>query len=234
MHPDLHAGATRGQQSAHSAIKTDAGHKEVVVNTAMPAGPSSQPAQQLAQAQIVVKPPTDWPAIFAPFVLGAAAMYFTQAGQRQQIRSSTANFRHEWLKELREACVSFATAAGTMKLKNEVTQGFVTTPEFWQIVDRMISTQSKILVMLDEGDQARKQLREAMGKVIEHMGASEGSGFQNGLVEFRNACRMVLDDAWQDMKQDLGHSQPWTVRTWVRIRNSLKRKSNTQAEGQEV
>lgn len=161
---------------------------------------------------IAVDTPTDWPAIFVPFVLGAAAVYFTLSGQRQQIRSSTANFRQEWIAHLRNACVDFSAAAGEIKMRFGVDSNFVQTQEFWTLVNRLVTAQSTILLMIDTSAGPRERLGNAMKQVIDRMQEAEGDGFRTGLHDFRSNSRVVLDEAWRDMKRDLGHAKPWFSR----------------------
>lgn len=173
-----------------------------------------------APLAIAVDTPTDWPAIFVPFILGAGVVYFTLVGQRQQILSTTANYRHEWIAQLRSACVDFAAAAGEIKLRIGVSSSFVQTQEFWILVNRLITAQSKILLMIDVSAGQKKQLGDGMKGVIDNMQEAEGDGFRIGLTNFRNNSRVVLDEAWRDMKRDLGHSRPWYSRVWSALKKS--------------
>ena len=111
-------------------------------------------------AQILISPqpvkididtPTDWPAVIAPFVLGAAAFYFTSANQIQQIRSSTANYRNEWLKEIRATAIDFTSAAFDYFYRHTNEDNFRENnhAEARALITRMVKAQATMVLMLD-------------------------------------------------------------------------------------
>lgn len=178
---------------------------------------SSQIGQTQTEIAVVAKPirieiesPTDWPAIAAPFVLGAAAFYFAWANQRQQIRSSIANFRDAWLQQLRSAAVEFSAAAAELQLKSVENTDFLQTADSMPYITRLFSAQSTILLMLDSKKDPARSVEKAMKAVAGSVGEDgKRAEFAAAMRNFVATARVVLDNAWIDIKTDLGHHSRW-------------------------
>lgn len=218
-----------GHKMSNSSLEVPASAtaKDVIVP------PSGQTARQATEAQIVVAPqplkididtPTDWPAVLAPFVLGAAAFYFTSSNQSQQIRSSTANYRNEWLREVRESAIEFVSAAFEFHMRNVTTEDFVDkhTDEARVLVTRMLKAQATIVLMLDAKQPYTKEIDELMDTVVAHInsGAPDAENIASEALQgFIEKTHQVLEKAWQDIRKDLGHNQGLLRRIWTKIRS---------------
>jgi hypothetical protein len=188
-------------------------------------------SKEVTQAQIIVTPqplkididtPTDWPAVLAPFVLGAAAFYFTSSNQTQQIRSSTASYRNEWLKEVRAAAIEFTSVAFEYQLRKVSNPAFGADEddEARALLTRMLKAQATMVLMLDVKQPYAKEINNLMHDVtlnIEQGGTNLLTAAQN-LREFNNQTHLVLEKAWQDIRKDLGNKKGFFSRIRGRFR----------------
>lgn len=155
--------------------------------------------------KVEVDNPTDWPAILLPFVLGAAAFYFAWLNQQQQIRSSLAAHRDSWLRELRSAAVEFVGVAAELNFCLGSTPAFQGSPEQLALLTRLYRSYATIELMLDKKHPENKALMTAVTEVIESCDVVTGNRLNDALLDFNEKCQLVLEDAWQDVRRDLGH-----------------------------
>jgi hypothetical protein len=144
--------------------------------------------------KIDVDTPTDWPAVFVPFVLGAIGIYFAKVSQSQQIRSSTANFRNAWLQEVRNAAVDFGTSAMEIQLNCGKNPQFMTSDRAFELTNGMLVARTKLMLMLDENKEYTARVSEAITNVIRES-RRYSDDFNAALVEFERASRVVLESA---------------------------------------
>lgn len=199
--------------------------------TKLPPHLEAPASKEATQAQFIVAPqplkididtPTDWPAVLAPFVLGAAAFYFTKSNQTQQIRSSTANYRNEWLKEVRAAAIEFSSKAIEFQLRLLHNADFARTQkdDARTLLTAMLKAQSTLVLMLDAKQAYKQTITDLMDVVVMHI-EETGDGMDKAgraIQDFDKKTHLVLEKAWQDIKKDLGHKRGISHRisTWVR------------------
>lgn len=194
-----------------SPVSQDVMHAKIVV--------ASQPLK------IDIDTPTDWPAVLLPFVLGAAAFYFTTTNQKQQIRSSTASYRNEWLKDVREAAIEFSSVASEFQLRVMADPNFELAhpDEARAMLTRMIKAQSTLVLMLDVNQDYKKPIVKLMDFVVLNIGQSGAPMIEAGkaILEFGKQTHLVLEKAWQDIRRDLGHQKD----LFTRLKNLIHGKA---------
>lgn len=173
------------------------------------------PTKTITQAQVTVSPqpielkidtPTDWPAVALPFVLGAIGIFFTLMSQAQQIRASTAQFRNEWLKEVRSAAVEFGAASMEVQVACGKNPNFMTTAQAFELMNRAFIARTKLVLMLDEKQQYTKDISKAIGDVLKEAHVYSPR-FDAAMLSFETHARIALETAWQDIRRDLGQTK---------------------------
>jgi len=182
------------------------GHTDLALNGSVSTSIKVDPAV----INLKVDTATDWPTIFvgAGSVLTALAVaYITRVNQKAQSRATIAGIRDSWIRDLRQACTDFGTVAAEFVVltaqKDAVTEEKVAT-----LITRLHTAQTLVELMIDTGNPDKQEkLRER--ELIESMQAilqffqDKGSNGEGILSRFTTAARLVLEDAWDDVKQDV-------------------------------
>lgn len=169
------------------------------------------------QSQLLVAPqplrieidsPPDLVAVLiTPLALAIAAGYFTVRTNRQQIRSSAANFRHTWQLDLRNALVSYIGTVHQLNVKGAVDARFPLSDAAEGLRTQLMSSQATIVLMLDTQKQYAQDLKSAMAETGNAVFSTppDAAATLAGLGKVVTAAQVALETAWQDIRRDLHH-----------------------------
>jgi len=180
--------------------------------------PQSQSRVQIESQPLKIKvdTDTDWLAVLVtPLAIAIAAGIFTYFSNRQQIRSSTANYRHTWQVDLRNALVNYVSAAQQILVKAASNNRFPLHQDAESLRTQLLSAQNTIALMLDaEKDYAKKLKKEmlAANKAIFSVPPELDNG-HIALNEVIAAGRIAIERAWKDIRRDLHHGAKIELRT---------------------
>jgi hypothetical protein len=166
--------------------------------------------QTLVTAQpfkVEVDSPTDLVAVLAvPLALAVAAGIFTLLSNRQQIKASTANYRHTWQLDLRNAIVDFLGAATELQVLSTGNMRFLVLPEAGPLRTQLLAARWKVEIMLDSRKSYAIELNAAMKAVVDltfRLDEPDGSEVGSAMKRVSNASQVALEQAWQDIRRDL-------------------------------
>lgn len=162
--------------------------------------------------KIQLDSPTDYLAILiVPLALAIAAGVFAMLTNRQQIKANTANYRHTWQLDLRNAIVSFLSAATQIKVRAMEDPLFVTKVEAEALRTQLLSAQWTVTLMLDTKKPYATELKDAMSELMDTVFSDtpmDGDANAKIMKRLSKAARFALEQAWQDIRRDLQHRQP--------------------------
>jgi len=170
-----------------------------------------------AQSQILISPqpiklevdaPTDWVAVLlTPLALAIAAAIFAGRTNRQQIASSTANFRHTWQLDLRAALVSYLGAVKQLSVKAALNPRHPLSDEAEELRAQLLSSQATVALMLDNKKQYAKDLKNVMAETSNALFdvPPDIAAVLVGMEKVIGASQVALELAWQDIRKDLHH-----------------------------
>lgn len=208
-------------------------------------GGSTQQVIEKQAIALVVDVKTDWTHVWVTLAgalfTALLVAYISSIGQRTQQRSVLANIRKEWQKELRDACTEI-TGVG-LAISATFKQGAGTTDtlgEIKRLSQRFFELRARIELLLDpdvttKGSQERRAHRDALRKALEAITSaispknSATVDLGSEMQKFRQAAKLVLEDAWQDVKNDvLGVNDPPTVfaRTIAKVISKIRGDAN--------
>lgn len=175
---------------------------------------TSTPTQYTLSPQpfkIALDSPTDYvAALVLPLALAIAAGVFTVMSNRQQIKASTANFRHTWQLDLRNAMVSYIGAAQHLLIRTRSTPSFPQSEQAEAVRTQLFTAQNTVILMLDPDKQYANDLK---AKMLEVNNAIFGDppdtyasvGAMNQVIFL---SQQALENAWRDIRRDLHHKKP--------------------------
>jgi hypothetical protein len=165
---------------------------------------------------------SDWPAIVATGLVGVGSIltaiivaWITRRNQLSQSRATLAGFRKEWQLELRAACSRLVALAKASQIELLETDGDRTNLKghFVEFVE--VTTQIDLLLDPDTKESPdsdrrarRSDLRDSMNEIVDALqkkNIQDKDRLQTALKKFRNAAKLVLEDAWTDVKRDVTH-----------------------------
>jgi hypothetical protein len=167
---------------------------------------SSSQAITLSEAQkytVKIDSDTDWPAVTATLLVGVAIAWFAFNTQRSQIRSSVANFRHDWQNNLRTKIAEFLAKAILIESKMQADPEYLNKDISDEPYSELILIQSTIELMLDTKKQYTKTLTRAMEEIIQGLKDSSPE-INEHIHSLSTTASQVLEQAWQDIRKDLG------------------------------
>ncbi|WP_236235930.1 hypothetical protein [Pseudomonas faucium] len=160
---------------------------------------------------VVVETATDWPAVGASLVVGAAIAWFAYKTQKSQIKSALANFRHDWHNDLRAKIAEFASKAALMRFHINNNANYMSSSDSDLIYSELILIQTTIELMLDTSKQYSKELTRIMEEVVIALLQSPDDVVVH-LNNLNKKANEVLEHGWQKIRSDLGVGQ--TRRRW--------------------
>lgn len=186
---------------------------EILVSQSVPLEVRLQPIsasivlQEDKPLHLHVDTPSDWPSVFATLVVGVAVAYLAYAGQRNQIRSSTANFRAQWQAQLRDLIAEFIAIASGRLIAQIAAESSKSDIE--GDYRRLVAIHATVLLMLDKKKPYTDKIRNAMEKVIENIAKGQEGVITEKFEELLNQTNEVLEQAWNQIKADLrGQKKP--------------------------
>lgn len=156
--------------------------------------------------KVALDSPTDFVAVLVvPIALAIAAGIFTIISNREQMKASTANFRHTWQLDLRNAMVSYLGAVQQMLVRAKSNDRFPISLEAESIRTQMFAAQNTIILMLDTEKQYAKELKAQMLAVTNAIYDFPGriDDALNALDNVMSLSQTALERAWQDIRRDL-------------------------------
>lgn len=200
----------------------------------------SFPQQQLPQAcgdnvkaitlqpqpiQLHVDTPTDWPSVASSLVVGMAGAFIavkvgvmTSQGQKNQVRASTANFRHAWQQEFKQNVGKFVSAVTRLnfELIGDKKYNESKRSEYIQICCNIIECQALIDVMLDRSKSYYDEISSTSSRIVEAAKKGDITDFEDLMNKFVDIANRVVEKTWQDMRDDIegdGDGNKW----WSRL-----------------
>lgn len=153
----------------------------------------------------------DYAAIFTGtlgFLVAALAAWFTLSVQKNQIQSNVSNLRHHWMGELR-VCGSELLQNLALLIQNIKTkENYRKSEDYVSLYTKIIVLQSKLELLMSREDEPSKRLRKKVAEILLQI---KDLKFENinqavfkSLSELKNLIRAELEQAWIDVKDDLG------------------------------
>lgn len=154
---------------------------------------------------------TDWATVIpaaAGVVVALLVAWLTIGVQRNQIQGSIANFRHQWMSDLREAGSELVQILNY--LTNVVTrrEGYKKEQEYFDKCSRASQLRAKVDLLLSRDDDVSEEIRKASIDAIKTASSlkfrQDAEEAYKKTARLKNLLRAELESAWEDMKDDLG------------------------------
>jgi len=153
---------------------------------------------------------TDWPAVSATFFVGVTGALVALAvggmaylGQRSQVRAATANFRHDWQKELRGLVAKFISVAARIHYELESNPDYLSSSESNSEYSQLIETHAKIEMMLDRSKPYAKEISKISSRLIDAVKNHQVNQISLLSSDLLDVANGVLEQTWQDIRNDL-------------------------------
>ncbi|MDQ0739280.1 hypothetical protein [Pseudomonas sp. W4I3] len=158
-----------------------------------------------AKSGIKIETDTDWPAVGATIIVGITIAWLASTTQRSQIRSNVANFRHDWLNNLRSKISELMAKLALLHSKLSSDTSFLKSPSSDEIYSEIIFLQTTIELMLDRKKESSNELTRLIEEIIKALKYSNDSDNINELAnKISVKASEVLEQAWQDICSDHG------------------------------
>ncbi len=175
-----------------------------------PKGKTSHIAVAPQPLKLTVETPTDWPTVLATLLVGIGSILITSmvgwlsySSQRSQIRSNTANFRHKWGDDLREASAQFFATVALIKFELDGNAAFISQNESNKLFSDLVTAQFKIGLMLDKKQPYTVTILNLLSETIEHLKLNKPIDLNDTLNKLHDELNAVLEKTWADIKNDL-------------------------------
>lgn len=170
--------------------------------------------------EIKVDSPTDYfSAVLTPLVVAVAAAIIawlnqrnairsTEALQKLQLRSATANFRQAWSTDFRTFSADYVSAVTQLFYKKLDDPNFLDSPDANDLHVRKTAARASIRMMLDKSKSYTSEITEIMNEVEDALFDSHPTQPRSPmphLTDFVNKAQEVRELAWTDIKKDLHH-----------------------------
>lgn len=152
---------------------------------------------------VKVENDTDWPAVIASLVVGAAIAWFAMKSQQNQTKANVANFRHDWQNNLRTKISEFISKVALIHFRLNSDPQFLNKPDSDNIFSELIFIQSNIELLLDSKKKSSLELTRTMEEIVQKLKHGEDS-LEALLNSLNRQANEVLEKAWQTIRKDLG------------------------------
>ncbi|TKJ80074.1 hypothetical protein PkoCFBP13504_19805 [Pseudomonas koreensis] len=169
-----------------------------------PVTTEAQTLASIAKSGIKIETDTDWPAVGATFIVGVTIAWLASTTQRSQIRSSVANFRHDWQVNLRTKISEFIAKLTLLHAKLSTDPEFLKSPASDELYSEIILLQCSIEMMLDRKKTLSNELTRLMEETIREIKKRDRSRMNELANDLSIKASEVLEQAWQDIRKDLG------------------------------
>lgn len=157
---------------------------------------------------------TDWVALapsFAGVFVAIAVAFITLKVQRNQIRSNISNFRHGWMVELRDCSSEYFQALFSMAIRIEGDSGYKNSVGRIEMHEKLVIIDSKLHMLLSRDDNDVREIIELDSLIVNELNNLEYGQNCEPVLEkiktFKNLIRKELENAWEDIKKDVGLKQ---------------------------
>ncbi|HEY8606649.1 MAG TPA: hypothetical protein VIM12_05995 [Noviherbaspirillum sp.] len=163
--------------------------------------------------KLKVDTPTDWPIFWATVFVGVVGAVATFAigrlafvSQKNQIRSSTAQFRKEWQTELRHSLSKFVSLVSRMGHEIKANSNYMQSSASDDRLTELVEIQARIEMMLDPQKRYSEELIKNMETIVDLLQEDpiDLDAIERRALELINQSRAVLEKTWQDIREDLG------------------------------
>jgi len=170
--------------------------------------------------QIKVDSPTDYfSAVLTPIVVAIAATVIawlnqrnairsTEALQKLQLRSSTANFRQAWSTDFRTFSAEYVSAVTQLYYKKIDDPNFLESPAANDLHASKTTARASIRMMLDKSKSYTSEITAIMDDVENALFDAHPTQPRSPmpyLTKFVDKAQEVRELAWTDIKKDLHH-----------------------------
>lgn len=170
--------------------------------------------------QIKVDSPTDYvAAVLTPIVVAISAVLIawlnqknairsTEALQKLQLRSTTANFRQTWSTDFRTFCAEYIGSVTQLYLKKMDDSDFLQSPAANELHTSKTTARASIRMMLDKNKPYTTEILVIMDDVEDALfdaHPTEPKSPLPYLTKFVDRAQQVRELAWNDIKRDLHH-----------------------------
>ncbi|MEG9622081.1 hypothetical protein [Pseudomonas guariconensis] len=152
---------------------------------------------------VKVENDTDWPAVIASLIVGAAIAWFAMKSQQNQTKANVANFRHDWQNNLRTKISEFISKVALIHFRLNSDPQFLNKPDSDHIFSELIFIQSNIELLLDSKKNSSLELTRTMEEIVQKLKDGEDS-LEALLNSLNRQANEVLEKAWQTIRKDLG------------------------------
>lgn len=140
--------------------------------------------------------------------MAALAAWFTLSVQRNQIQSNVSNLRHHWMGELR-VCGSELLQNLALLIQNIKTKDlYLKSEDYVELYTKIIVLQSKLELLMSRDDEPSLRLRKKVAEILVKVRSLKFQEVDDSvfklLSELKNLIRAELEQAWTDVKEDLG------------------------------
>jgi hypothetical protein len=178
----------------------------------------SLPAEPI---QIKVDSPTDYvAAVLTPIVVAISAVLIawlnqknairsTEALQKLQLRSATANFRQTWSTDFRTFCADYVGSVTQLHLKKMDNADFLESADANELHTSKTTSRASIRMMLDKNKPYTTEILAIMDDVEDALFDAHPSNPKSPLPylsKFVDKAQEVREVAWNDIKRDLHHT----------------------------
>ncbi|WP_417480455.1 hypothetical protein [Maricaulis maris] len=154
---------------------------------------------------------TDWgvagPSIASVLVVVVVA-FLTYKVQRNQIKSNLSNFRHAWMKELRDCATDFVESLFSMAIRIEGDPDFKNSVERIERHERIIALSSRFDMLLSRDDEDVEEISSLSAKIITDLNKLQHEDDSQPILDDMNSLmkliRRELENAWCDIQKDVG------------------------------
>lgn len=211
------------QPNAVLVIGTD-GKLEITGHTDVALSGSTKTELRVDPAPITLKveTATDWPAVVATGLVGIAGIFtalvvgwFTHKGAQQaaaameksalQAAAATAaGIRNKWMQDLRNEAGDFYASVLDLVHAIQVGEGKLKTANGDAVkAFKMHKHRAVITMMLDASKPLVQRLIEVMDGIAKAISDGDNEKIIAGSFAFNAQATLLLEDAWQDIKNDL-------------------------------
>lgn len=170
--------------------------------------------------EIKIDTPTDYiSAVLTPLVVAISAVLIawlnqknairsTEALQKLQLRSTTANFRQAWSTDFRTFCAEYIGSVTQLYLKNIDDTNFLVSPAANELHTSKTTARASIRMMLDKSKPYTTEILAIMDDVEDALFDAhpiEPKSPLPYLTKFVDKAQQVRELAWSDIKRDLHH-----------------------------
>lgn len=166
--------------------------------------------------QLAVDTPTDWPVVGASVfvgIMGGVVSYvaakIARRALKEQTRGVTANIRKEWQAELRRQIARYMSLTAHIHFSLELDKDYTSKEASFQAMCDVLEAQTTIEMMLDPNKPTSPRIIEHMEEISRLIAAREVDKLDDAAGRFMKTATEVLEQAWKDIRRDLGHDDRW-------------------------